>query len=60
MDPNSYVALEVKISNNYEDPSKSKDGHLFNSIITNRNSSSCYHKQERVFLNKSDYKDELI
>ena len=49
MDPEKYVESGVAMAQNYEDPFRKKDGHLFNSIICNRNKSSCFFKIERVF-----------
>ena len=37
------------MAQNYEDPSRKKDGHLFNTIVCNRNKSACYTSIERVF-----------
>ena len=50
MNPEFYVESGIAMSHNYDDPSRKKDGHLFNTIICNRNKSSCFYRVDRVFF----------
>ena len=49
MDPERAVESGIQMAQNYEDPSRKKDGHLFNSIVCNRNKSACFFRVDRVF-----------
>ena len=50
MDQDKYVESGIKMGYNYEDPSKRKDGFLVNSIVSNRDKSAYFQKQERVLF----------
>ena len=39
MDPEKYVESGILMAQNYDDPSKRKDGYLFNTVIANRDRS---------------------
>lgn len=54
MNPERYVESGIQMSYNFEDPSKRKDGCLFNSIIANRDRSNFFYRQERVLIYESD------
>ena len=41
MQPETYVNAGIQMIENYEDPTKRKDGHLFNYIVANRDSNEC-------------------
>ena len=40
------------MAQNFEDPSRKKDGHLFNTIVCNRNKSACFYSVDRVFFDR--------
>ena len=41
MTPETYVNAGIQMIQNYEDPTKRRDGHLFNYIVSNRDSNEC-------------------
>ena len=41
MTPETYVNAGIQMIQNFEDPTKRRDGHLFNYIVANRDSNEC-------------------
>ena len=41
MTPETYVNAGIQMIRNFEDPTKRRDGHLFNYIVSNRDSNEC-------------------
>ena len=55
-----YVESGILMGYNCEDPSKKKDGFLMNTIVSNREKSAYFHKQERMIFDKNIDYDSLI